>query len=234
MLLFDQLTQLDLTGPHEVLARLPDATVHLVAKTRAPVRSETGLAILPTATFADVPGDDGVRGDGGARGDSGAPVDVLFVPGGWGQVAAGDDAETVAWVRAVGATATWVTSACTGALLLGAAGLLEGYRATTHWAFHDLLALVGATPVQERVVIDRNRITGGGVTAGIDAALIIAERACGRAVAEAIQLQLEYDPQPPFGAGHPRGADPALVAMARERVAARYAARKHQLQGRGR
>ncbi|HSN28519.1 MAG TPA: DJ-1/PfpI family protein, partial [Kofleriaceae bacterium] len=160
---------------------------------------------------------------------SGSGIDVLFVPGGWGQVAAGDDEETLAWLRAVGSTATWVTSACTGALLLGRAGLLEGYRATTHWAFHDLLALVGATPVQERVVVDRNRITGGGVTAGIDAALIIAERACGRAVAEAIQLQLEYDPQPPFGAGHPRSADPALVAKARARVAARYEARKHQL-----
>ncbi|MBV8759461.1 MAG: DJ-1/PfpI family protein [Deltaproteobacteria bacterium] len=214
MLLFDQLTQLDLTGPHEVLARLPGATVHLVARTREPVRSETGLAILPTATFADVP-----------------RADLLFVPGGWGQVAAGDHAETLAWLRAVGATASWVTSACTGALLLGIAGLLEGYRATTHWAFHDLLSLVGATPVHERVVLDRNRITGGGVTAGIDAALIIAERTCGRAVAEAIQLQLEYDPQPPFTAGHPRTADPALVAQARERVAARYEARKRQLTG---
>lgn len=217
MLLFDQLTQLDLTGPHEVLARLPGATVQLVARTRDPVRSETGLAILPTATFADVP-----------------RADVLFVPGGWGQVAASDDAETVAWLRGVGATATWVTSACTGALLLGIAGLLDGYRATTHWAFHDLLALVGATPVAERVVLDRNRITGGGVTAGIDAALIIAERTHGRAVAEAIQLQLEYDPQPPFHAGHPRTADPAVVAQARERVAARYEARKQQLENRSR
>jgi len=213
MLLFDQLTQLDLTGPHEVLARLPGATVHLVARTRDPARSETGLAILPTASFADVP-----------------RADVLFVPGGWGQVAAGDDAETVGWLRAVGASATWVTSACTGALLLGIAGLLDGYRATTHWAFHDLLALVGATPVAERVVVDRNRITGGGVTAGIDAALIIAERTHGRAAAEAIQLQLEYDPQPPFQAGHPRTADPALVEKARERVAARYEARKRQLE----
>ena len=217
MLLFDQLTQLDLTGPHEVLARLPGATVNLVAKTRDPVRSETGLAIVPTATFADVP-----------------RADLLFVPGGWGQVAAGDDAETLAWLRTVGASATWVTSACTGALLLGVAGLLDGYRATTHWAFHDLLALVGATPVAERVVVDRNRITGGGVTAGIDAALIIAERTHGRAVAEAIQLQLEYDPQPPFHAGHPRTADPALVEKARERVAARYDARKKQLETRGR
>ena len=212
MLLFDQLTQLDLTGPHEVLARLPGATVQLVAKSREPVRSETGLSIVPTATLSDVP-----------------RADVLFVPGGWGQVAAGDDAETVAWLRAIGAHAQWVTSACTGALLLGIAGLLDGYRATTHWAFHDLLSLVGATPVAERVVVDRNRITGGGVTAGIDAALIIAERTAGRAVAEAIQLQLEYDPQPPFAAGHPRSADPALVAKARERVAARYEARKRQL-----
>ena len=215
MLLFDQLTQLDLTGPHVVRARLPGASVHVVAKTREPVRSETGLALVPTATFADVP-----------------RADVLFVPGGWGQVAAGDDAETVDWLRAVGATATWVTSACTGALLLGAAGLLDGYRATTHWAFHDLLTLVGATPVAERVVVDRNRITGGGVTAGIDAALIIAERTHGRAVAEAVQLQIEYDPQPPFHAGHPRTADPALVEHARQRMAARHEARKQQLEAR--
>src|SRR5256885_7375147 len=142
MLLFPRLTQLDLTGPHEVLARLPGARVELVAKTREPVRSETGMAILPTAVLAEVP----------------AP-DIVFVPGGYGQVAACDDADTLAWLRAAGATARWITSAGTGALLLSAAGLLRGYRATTHWAYLDLLPLVGATPVRERVVIDRNRAT---------------------------------------------------------------------------
>lgn len=212
MLLFPDLTQLDLTAPHEVLARLPGAAVHLIAKTRAPVRSETGLAILPTATFADAP-----------------PIELLFVPGGYGQIAAADDAETLAWLAAAGAGARWVTSACTGSLLLGAAGLLRGYRAATHWAFLDLLPLVGAIPDPARVVVDRNRITGGGVTAGLDCALQIAEEACGAAVAEQIQLQLEYDPQPGRAAGHPRTAPPELVAATRARLAGRYAERAAQL-----
>jgi cyclohexyl-isocyanide hydratase len=213
MLLFPQLTQLDLTGPHEVFARLPGAKVHLVAKKDLPVTSETGLSILPTTTFAELP----------------AP-DVLFIPGGYGQIAATDDPETLAWVRAAGERAKWVTSACTGSLLLGAAGLLRGYRATTHWAFHDLLSLIGATPVAERVVIDRNRITGGGVTAGIDAALAIVGAVAGRDAAEQIQLQIEYDPAPPFGAGHPRVASQPLVDQMRERVAPRYAERRTQLE----
>jgi cyclohexyl-isocyanide hydratase len=213
MLLFPNLTQLDLTGPHEVLARLPGASTHLVARTREPVVSETGLAIVPSRTFAELPS-----------------VDLVFVPGGFGQIAATDDAETIGWLRRVGATARWVTSACTGALLLGAAGLLEGYRATTHWAFLDLLPLVGAIPDPARVVVDRNRITGGGVTAGIDAALQIAAEACGQSVAEQIQLQLEYDPRPPFRAGHPDVAPPELVARSREAVSGRHAQRKAQLE----
>jgi cyclohexyl-isocyanide hydratase len=213
MLLFPQLTQLDLTGPHEVLSRLPGGKVHLVAKTREPVASETGLAIVPTATFADLPS-----------------VDLLFVPGGFGQIAATDDAATVDWVRRTGAGARWVTSACTGSLLLGAAGLLRGYRATTHWAFLDLLPLVGAVADPERVVVDRNRITGGGVTAGIDAALTIIAETSGREVAEQVQLQLEYDPHPPVQAGHPRLASPSQVTRAREAVAGRHAQRKAQLE----
>src|SRR5207237_1716146 len=130
-------------------------------------------------------------------------IDLVFVPGGYGQIAAADDAETVAWLARTGAAARWVASACTGSLLLGTAGLLRGYRATTHWAYLDLLPLVGAIPEPQRIVVDRNRITGGGVTAGIDAALQIVDEVCGREVAEAIQLQLEYDPRPPFRAGHP-------------------------------
>jgi cyclohexyl-isocyanide hydratase len=213
MLLFPDLTQLDLTGPHEVLARLPGAKVQLVARTREPVVSESGMGIVPTATFAETP-----------------RVDLVFVPGGFGQIAAIDDADTLGWVRAVGATARWVTSTCTGSLLLGAAGLLDGYRAATHWAFLDLLPLVGAVPDPARIVVDRNRITGGGVTAGIDVALQIAAEACGREVAEQIQLQIEYDPQPPFRAGHPDVAPPALVERVRGAVAARHAQRKAQLE----
>ncbi len=213
MLMFSQLTQLDLTAPHEVLARLPDATVHLIATTRDAVVSESGLAMLPSATFDDeLPA-----------------FDVLFVPGGLGQIAATDDARTLMWLAAAGARARWITSACTGALLLGAAGLLRGYRAATHWAFMDLLPLVGAIVDERRVVVDRNRITGGGVTAGIDIALTIAAEVCGRDVAERIQLQLEYAPAPPFEAGHPRVAPAALVERAREAVAGRHAEREAQL-----
>jgi len=211
MLLFPKLTQLDLTGPHEVLARIPGARIDLVAKTRDPAVSETGLAIMPTATFADVPA-----------------AELIFVPGGLGQIAATDDDATLGWVRSIGERATWVTSTCTGALLLGAAGLLRGYRAATHWAYMDLLSLVGATPVHERVVIDRNRITSGGVTAGIDSALAIAAAVAGPEVAATIALQLEYDPRPQY-AGHPRTAAPELVAKTRERLAARFEERRVQL-----
>jgi cyclohexyl-isocyanide hydratase len=212
MLLFPKLTQLDFTGPQEVLARIPGTQVHHVAKTREPIVAETGLVFLPSATFADVP-----------------QVDLLFVPGGSGQNQASEDAATVDWLRQVGAHARWVTSTCTGALLLGVAGLLRGYRATTHWAFHDLLPLVGAIPVDDRVVVDRNRLTAGGISAGIDIALTIAAELAGRDVAEAIQLELEYHPAPPFSAGHPSVARPELVARAREKTAARHAQRAELL-----
>ena len=210
MLLFTDLTQLDLTGPFEVFHRLPDTTVHLVAKTREPVRAEGGLAIVPTTTFADAP-----------------PLDVLFVPGGFGQIAATDDPETLAWVRAT--KAKWITSTCTGSLLLAAAGLLRGYRATSHWAAVDLLALGGAIPVNARVVIDRDRITGGGVTAGIDLALVVAAETCSREIAEQIQLVLEYIPEPPFRSGHPDVANAELVARTRTALAERHAQRAAQL-----
>jgi cyclohexyl-isocyanide hydratase len=212
MVLFQRLTQLDFTGPHEVLARIPGAQVHTVAKTRDPIVAETGLALLPSTTFSELP-----------------RVDMIFVPGGVGQIEASADAETIDWLRAAARDARWVTSVCTGALLLGVAGLLRGYRATTHWAFLDLLPLVGATPVDQRVVIDRNRITAGGITAGIDFGLTIAAEVAGREVAEAIQLHLEYDPAPPLSAGHPRTARPELVARARAQVAARHAERAELL-----
>ena len=212
MLLFPRLTQLDLTGPHEILARIPGVQVHVVAKSMDPCMSETGLALVPTATFAQVPA-----------------VDLLFAPGGVGQIAAAEDDETLDWLARVGEPARWVTSACTGSLLLGCAGLLRGYRAATHWAFMDLLPLVGATPVNRRVVIDRNRMTSGGVTAGIDIALHIASEIAGREEAERIQLALEYDPEPPFRCGHPNVATPELVARVREGISKRYTQRREQL-----
>ena len=154
MVLFPGLTQLDLAGPYEVLARMPGTTVYLVADTLAPVRTERGLTITPDSTFDDVP-----------------PLDVICVPGGPGVDPLMEDARLLGFLRAQAPRARYVTSVCTGALLLGAAGLLQGYRATTHWLSLDLLPLFGAVPVKERVVVDRNRLTGGGVTAGIDLGL---------------------------------------------------------------
>jgi cyclohexyl-isocyanide hydratase len=212
LLLFPDLTQLDLTGPYEVLSRVPGMTCKLVAKTRAPVASEFGLAIVPTATFAET-----------------TAADLLFVPGGAGISGAIEDAETLAWVRAIGASAQWVTSACTGALVLGAAGLLDGYRAATHWLSMELLPLVGAIPTDARVVRDRNRITSGGVTAGIDLALDIAAELAGPIVAERIAMGLEYDPAPRWP-GHPRAAATERVDELRRATATRQAARRALLE----
>ena len=196
MVLFDGLTQLDLTGPYEVLARMPGTQVHLVAASREPVRTEWGLTITPNATFDDAP-----------------PLDILCVPGGWGVNARLDDAVLLAFLRARAAHARYVTSVCSGALLLGVAGLLRGYRATTHWLSLDLLPLFGAEAVEARVVRDRNRITGAGVTAGIELGLVLAAELFGAPVAQAIQLAIEYSPAPPFDSGSPRTA-PADVRTA--------------------
>lgn len=204
MLVFPNLTQLDLTGPFELLHRLPGARVHLVWKDTGPVRAESGLVLQPTVSMRDCP-----------------PLDVLFVPGGVGQQAAARDEEVLDFVRRQGRAARYVTSVCTGALLLGAAGLLEGYEATTHWAYTDLLAGFGARHVRKRVVVDRNRITGGGVTAGIDFGLLLAVELAGEQMAKLLQLGLEYDPEPPFRSGHPDVADPALVETVRQLLAER-------------
>ena len=212
LLLYPGLTQLDLTGPFEVLSRLPGAQVHLVWKDTAPVRSDTGLGLPPTTSFADCP-----------------PLDLVFVPGGGGQLALMEDDLVLDFVATQGARARWVTSVCTGALVLGAAGLLRGYAAATHWAFMPLLGLFGARPVEERVVVDRNRITAGGVTAGIDFGLRVVGELAGAETAQGIELALEYDPAPPFGCGHPRRAPPALVAAVRQQFAERYAVRQEQL-----
>ena len=186
MVLFPGLTQLDLTGAYEVLARMPDTRVHLVASTLDPVRSEWGLTILPDATFADAP-----------------TLDVLCVPGGWGVNGRLDDEELLDFLRVRGERARYITSVCSGSLLLGAAGLLRGYRATTHWLSLDLLPLLGAESVRQRVVRDRNRVTGAGVTAGIDFGLALAAELFGPTVAQRIQLAIEYAPAPPFDSGSP-------------------------------
>jgi cyclohexyl-isocyanide hydratase len=203
MLLYPGLTQLDLTGPFEVLHRVPDLQVHLVWKDTAPVRADSGLGLVPTTAFADCP-----------------PLDILFVPGGAGQLAVMTDPVVLEFLRRHGQAARYVTSVCTGALILGAAGLLAGYGAATHWAFVELLPAFGAHHVPGRVVVDRNRITGGGVTAGIDFGLRLAAELAGERVARAIQLGLEYDPAPPFASGHPSVAEPALVAELRAQLAA--------------
>ncbi len=202
LILFPRLTQLDLTGPFEVLARLPNADVHLLWKDLEPVVSDVGLRILPTKTFSACP-----------------DLDVICIPGGPGMNELLEDEEVLSFVRHQGATARYVTSVCTGALVLGAAGLLQGYKAATHWASMPFLEAFGATAVSTRVCIDRNRITGGGVTAGIDFGLLLAEALSDRMTAEKIQLYMEYNPQPPFAAGSPDTAPPAVVSEFRSYVA---------------
>jgi cyclohexyl-isocyanide hydratase len=184
--IFPELTQLDFTGPLEVLARLPQSATHVVAKSEAPVPSDCGLSVLPTHTFATCP-----------------PLDLICVPGGGGGVVnAMGDRDTIEFVRRQAGAARYVTSVCTGAFLLGVAGLLQGRRATTHWAFTELLPLVGATHERARIVKDGNVITAGGVTSGIDFGLSVAAEIAGETVAQAIQLSIEYDPNPPFASGH--------------------------------
>jgi cyclohexyl-isocyanide hydratase len=194
IVVFPNVTQLDVTGPYEVFARMPATTVHLMAATLAPIRSEHGLTIVPELTF-----------------DTAPPLDVVCVPGGIGVNAAMEDGALLEFLQRQARGALYVTSVCTGALVLGAAGLLRGYRATTHWLSLDLLPLFGADPVEQRVVIDRNRITGGGVTAGIDVGLVIASALCGVAAAEEIQLMIEYSPSPPHNAGSPHVAPADIV-----------------------
>jgi cyclohexyl-isocyanide hydratase len=199
-LVYPNVTQLDLTGPAQVLSRLGNARVDVVWKTRDPVQTDSGFALLPTATLDEV-----------------RKADILCVPGGFGCIDVLQDDAALAWVRAVGESAQWVTSVCTGSLILGAAGLLRGYRATSHWAWRDYLGMFGAEPVAERVVFDRNRVTGGGVTAGIDFALALVAAIEGEENARAIQLGLEYDPHPPFDSGTPNKAGEDLVRRVHER-----------------
>src|SRR5918911_3808498 len=192
--IFPELTQLDFTGPLQVLARLPQSATHIVAKSEAPVPSDCGLTLLPTHTFATCP-----------------PLDLICVPGGSaGVVKVIGDRDTIEFVSRQADAAKYVTSVCTGAFVLGVAGLLKGRRATTHWAFTELLPLVGATHQKARVVKDGNVITAGGVTSGIDFGLSVVAEIAGETAAQAIQLGIEYDPAPPFDSGHPDRAPPAV------------------------
>ncbi|WLS80390.1 DJ-1/PfpI family protein [Erwinia pyri] len=202
LLLFPALTQLDLTGPYEVFVRAPNTKVHLIWKNLDLVVSDRGMAILPTTTLDTCP-----------------KLDVICVPGGPGQINLMEDEEVLSFIRAQSKQARFVTSVCTGSLVLGAAGLLNGYKATTHWASLDQLALLGAEPVNERVVRDRNRITGAGVTSGIDFALNLVAEMYGSDIAQNIQLQMEYDPVPPFTCGSPRTASEAQLKKAQEQTA---------------
>lgn len=201
--LFPRLMHLDFAGPWDVLANLPGATLHVVAKDRAPIISSSGLATLPTSTFAECP-----------------QLDLLCVPGGGGHLQAMEDEETLDFLRRQEPGCRFVTAVCTGALVLAAAGLLKGYKATTHWNSHDRLAAFGAIPEKGRVVVDRNRITGGGVTAGIDFGLTMLAALQGEAFARRVQLGIEYAPEPPFpDGGSPDTADSATVEAAREAAA---------------
>lgn len=197
-LVFPKVTQLDLTGPAQVLSRVPGAKVHLVWKAIEPLMTDVGFSINPTVAFEACP-----------------QLDVLCVPGGFGVVDQLSDGETLAFLRAQGKAARYVTSVCNGSLLLGAAGLLTGYKSTCHWMWRHYLAQFGAEPVAARVVRDRNRLSGGGVTSGIDFAFTLAAELAGEEAARMIQLGLEYDPQPPFDSGSPEKAGAERVARAR-------------------
>jgi cyclohexyl-isocyanide hydratase len=208
LLVFPKVTQLDLTGPLQVFSSMPGAQVHLIWKRIEPVPSDSVLVLTPTTTFADCP-----------------QLDVICVPGGAGADDMIDDKEMLDFLRQQAEGAQYITSVCTGSLVLGAAGLLRGYRAATHWTAMDFLKPFGATPTKTRVCVDRNRITGGGVTAGIDFALTLVSMLVDRATAEAIQLRLEYNPAPPFNAGSPDTAPAELLARIQERIAPTQARR---------
>jgi len=202
ILLFPKVTQLDFTGPLQVFSSLPGTKVHLIWKRIEPVASDSVMMLTPTTTFADCP-----------------QLDVICVPGGFGTDDMVNDEEMLAFLRRQAEGARYVTSVCTGSLVLGAAGLLRGYRAATHWTAIDYLPAFGAIPARTRVCIDRNRVTGGGVTAGIDFALTLVSMLVDQRTAEAIQLRLEYNPAPPFNSGSPDTAPPEVMELINQRIA---------------
>jgi cyclohexyl-isocyanide hydratase len=197
-LIFPQIDQIDFTGPFEVFSRLPNSTYHVIAKEKKPLRDNHGLILTPDKVFSEV-----------------SQLDLLHVPGGPGQEALMEDEETLSFVREQAAKAKLVFSVCTGALILGAAGLLRGKKATTHWAAFDLLKYFGATPVDERVVIDGSLVSTAGVTAGIDGALRVTALLFGEQKAQEIQLNIQYAPDPPFNSGSVRTAPPEVVKVVR-------------------
>jgi len=210
MIAFERMTNLDFVGPFDIFSRVRGARTILFGRSLDPITTDSGYRLLPEMRLADAP-----------------DLDMIFLPGGPGSTAMMEDAELLAFLRERGPRAQWITSVCTGALVLGAAGLLRGYRAATHWSVMDILPVLGAIPVRERVVIDRNRVTGGGVTAGIDFALTLIAHIWSEDQAKLIQLGNEYDPAPPFDAGHPDRA-PDVAAryreLTRDMTAARLAA----------
>lgn len=192
--LYPYLTALDFVGPLTVLSMA--CTTHLLSKTLAPVPTDTGFAVVPTTTFADCP----------------KHLDILLIPGGLGSTSAMEDKDLLDFLKSQGAEADYITSVCSGSTVLGAAGLLDGYKAATHWAYYQTLEAMDIQTSRERVVIDRNRVSGGGVTAGIDFGLVLLAKLCGEDAAKRVQLMMEYDPQPPFQSGHPRTAEPQITA----------------------
>ena len=201
LIMYPGLTQLDLFGPADVLTRMPGTNIKFLWKNLDPVIVDRGLRVLPNTTFGQC-----------------QKLDIVCVPGGPGQIALMDDDETLNFLRRIAPGCKLVTSVCTGSLILGAAGLLKGYRATSHWTSIEQLELFGAKPVHERVVVDRNRITGAGVTSGIDFALRIVEEMTDRVTAQQIQLQMEYDPDPPYRCGTPKTAPPEIADAVRARL----------------
>jgi cyclohexyl-isocyanide hydratase len=212
LVIFPKVTQLDLTGPVQVFSSVPGAKVHLIWKRIEPVASDSVLTLTPTVSFADCP-----------------QLDVICVPGGVGTDDMINDDEMLDFLRKQAEHAKYITSVCTGSLVLGAAGLLRGYRAATHWTAMDFLSAFGATPEKTRVCVDRNRVTGGGVTAGIDFALTLVSIMVNRQTAEAIQLRLEYNPAPPFNSGSPDTAPPEILALMKEKIAPAQARRREAI-----
>jgi len=212
LVLFPRVTQLDFTGPLQVFSSVPGAQVHLIWKRIEPVTSDGVMTITPTTSFADCP-----------------QLDVICVPGGGGTDDMVNDEEILAFLKKQSEGAKYITSVCTGSLVLGAAGLLKGYRAATHWTAMDFLSAFGAIPTKTRVCVDRNRVTGGGVTAGIDFALTLVSLLVDQRTAEAIQLRLEYNPAPPFNSGSPDTASPELLAFMKDKIAPAQARRTEMI-----